>query len=140
MQITNERKEEGKGKFKNEHDDIEESLSEEEVLEENLVPVPVPGLLFEILNTLQEILPNLSPLLRAFLFEPVIITSSIPPLGTSPQLLQLLVEDLSVGVGTTAEEFEEAVEHKAKVIAVVDALVESKEEPLTNDPDAVGEL
>ena len=52
MQITNERKEEGKGRFKNEHDDIEESLSEEEVLEENLVPVPVPGLLFEILNTL----------------------------------------------------------------------------------------
>ena len=85
-------------------------------------------------------MPNLSPLLRAFLFEPVIITSSIPPLGTSPQLLQLLVEDLSVGVGTTAEEFEEAVEHEAKVIAMVDALVESEEEPLTNDPDAVGEL
>ena len=89
---------------------MDESLSKEEVPEENLVPVPVPGPLFKIPNRLWELPPSPSPLLRAFLSEPVVITSSIPPLGISPQLLQLLVEDSSMGVGTTGEEFEEAIE------------------------------
>ena len=67
-------------------------------------------------------------------------TLLIPPLGTSPQLLQLLVEDSSVGVGAMVEEFEEVMEHEAEVVAMVDALVESEEEPLTNNLDAVEEL
>ena len=37
-------------------------------------------------------------------------------------------------------EFEEVVEHEAKMDAMVDSLVKSEEEPLTNDPDAVAEL
>ena len=45
-----------------------------------------------------------------------------------------------MGVGATVEEFKEAVEREAKVVAMVNALVESEEEPLTNDPDAIGEL
>ena len=66
--------------------------------------------------------------------------SSIPPLGSSPQLLRLLIKDLTVGVGVTVEEFEEAVDHEAKMDAMVESLVVSEDEPLTNDPDAVGEL
>ena len=38
------------------------------------------------------------------------------------------------------EEFEEAVEREAEMDTMIEALVESEEEPLTNDPDAVGEL
>ena len=38
------------------------------------------------------------------------------------------------------EEFEEAVNHEAKIDVMVEALVESEDGPLTNDPDAVGEL
>ena len=52
----------------------------------------------------------------------------------------MLVEDLTVGVGVTVEEFEEAVDCEAKMDAIVEALVKSEDEPLTNDPDAVGEL
>ena len=110
---------------------MEELPSKEEVPEENFVPVPVSGLSFKIPNTLWEIPPSLSPLLRAFLSEPIIITSSIPPLGTSPQLLHLLMEDSSVGVGTTEEEFEEVMEHEAEVVAMVDSLVKSEAWDLT---------
>ena len=63
--------------------------------------------------------------------------SSILPLGSSPQLLCLLIEDSAVGVGATVEEFEEAVDCEAKMDAMVESLVESEDEPLTNDPDAV---
>ena len=45
-----------------------------------------------------------------------------------------------MGVGATVEEFEEVVECEAKMDAMVDSLVESEEEPLTNDPDAGAEL
>ena len=45
-----------------------------------------------------------------------------------------------MGVSATVEEFEEAVEHEAEVVVMVDALVKSEEKPLTNNPDAVGEL
>ena len=45
-----------------------------------------------------------------------------------------------MGVGATVEEFEEAVSHEAEMDAMVESLVESEDEPLTNDPDAVGEL
>ena len=38
------------------------------------------------------------------------------------------------------EEFEEAVEHEAEMDAMIETLVESEEEPLINDSDAVGEL
>ena len=38
------------------------------------------------------------------------------------------------------EEFEEAVEHEAEMDTMIETLVESEEEPLTNDPDAVREL
>ena len=121
---------------------VEESSlsSDEEVPSENLVPIPIPGPLFEVPQTLWEIPLSPSLLLRAFLSEPTVVASSIPPLGSSPQLLQLLMEDLSVGVGSTVEEFEEAVEREAEVIAIVDSLVKSEEEPLTNDLDAVAEL
>ena len=119
---------------------IEEMSSVKEVPQENLVPVPVPGPLLEIPQMLWEILPSPSPSLRAFLSEPVVITSSIPPLGTSPQLLRLFMEDSSVGVGATVEEFEDVVEREAEVVAMVDALVALEEEPLTNDPDAIEEL
>ena len=68
------------------------------------------------------------------------IASSILPLGSSPQLLRLLVEDSTVGVGATVEEFEDAVSREAEVEAMVESLVESDNEPLNNDPDAVGEL
>ena len=65
---------------------MESSSSKEEVPEENLVPVPVPvpGLLFEIPNTLWEIPLSPSLLLWAFLSEAIITTSSILKLGTSP--------------------------------------------------------
>ena len=119
---------------------MEELLEEEEVPQENIMAIPVPGLLLEILHTLQEILPSPGPLLRQFLSEPIIITSSIPPLGSSPQLLHLLVEDSTVGVGVTVKEFEEAVSCEAEMVAMVEALVELEDEPLTNDPNAVGEL
>ena len=119
---------------------VEESSEEEEVPQENVVAIPVPGLLMEILQMLQDIPPSPSPSLQAFLSEPVIIMSSIPPLRSSPQLLRLLVEDLTVGVGATVEEFKEVVDHEAKMDAMVEALVESEDKPLTNDPDAVGEL
>ena len=119
---------------------VEESSEEEEVPQENIVAIPVPGLSLEILHTLQEIPPSPVPSLCQFLSEPIVIASSIPPLGSSPQLLRLLVEDSSVGVRATVEEFEEAVNHEAEMEAMVEALVKSEEEPLTNDPDAVGEL
>ena len=46
-----------------------------------------------------------------------------------------------MGVGATAEEFEEAVRFKAETIAMVDAWVEAEgKEPLTNDPEATAEL
>ena len=45
-----------------------------------------------------------------------------------------------MGVGATVEELEEAVEWEAEMDAMMETLVESEEEPLTNDPDAVGEL
>ena len=119
---------------------LEESLDEEEVPQENIVAIPVPGLSLEILHMLQEILPSPGPSLRQFLSEPVVIASSIPPLGSSPQLLHLLVEDSTVGVGATVEEYEEAVSREAELEAMVESLVESEGEPLTNNPDAVGEL
>ena len=119
---------------------VEESSEEEEIPQENVVAIPVPGPSMEILWMLQEIPPSPSPLLRLFLSEPVIITSSIPLLGSSPQLLCLLVEDSTVGVGATVEEFEEAVDREAKMDAMVEGLIESEDEPLTNNPDAVGEL
>ena len=102
---------------------VEDSLDKEEIPQENVVAIPVPGLSMEILHTLQEILPSPGPSLCQFLLEPIVITSSIPLLGSSPQLLRLLVEDSTVGVGVTVEEFEEV-----------------EGELLTNDPDAVGEL
>ena len=119
---------------------IEELSDEEEVPQENAVAIPIPGLLLEILHTLQEILPSPGPLLCQFLLEPIMITSSILPLGSSPQLLHLLVKDLTVGVGATVEEFEEAVSREAELEAMVESLVESGDEVLTNDPDIVGEL
>ena len=119
---------------------VEESSDKEEIPQENVVAIPVPGPSMEILHTLQEIPPSPGPLLRQFLLEPIIITSSIPPLGSSPQLLRLLVKDSTVGVGATVEGFEEAVSHEAKVNVMVESLVESEGELLTNDPDAVGEL
>ena len=101
---------------------VEESSDEEEIPQENIMAIPVPGPSMEILHTLQEIPPSPGPSLRQFLSEPIIIASSIPPLGSSPQLLHLLVEDLIVGVGVTVEEFEEVVSRKAEV----DAMVESR--------------
>ena len=80
------------------------------------------------------------PLLWAFLSQPVIIMLSVSPLGSSPQLLCLLIEDLTVGVGAMVEEFKEAVEHEVEMDAMVEPLIKSEEEPLTNNPDAVGEL
>ena len=62
--------------------------------------------------------------------------SSIPLLGSSPQLLPLLVEDLTVGVGVTVEEFD----CEAEMDVMIESLVESEYEPLTNDPNTVGEL
>ena len=118
----------------------EESLDEEEVPQENVVAIPVPGPSLEILHTLQEIPPSPGPSLCQFLSEPIIIASSIQPLGSSPQLLRLLVEDLTVGVGATVEEFDEAVSCEAELEVMVESLVESEGEVLTNDPDAVGEL
>ena len=119
---------------------MEESLEEEEIPQENIMAIPVPGPLMEILQMLQEIPLSLNSLLCLFLSEPVIIASSIPLLGSSPQLLRLLVKDSTVGVGVTVEEFEEAVDHEAMMDAMVESLVESEDEPLTNDPDTVGEL
>ena len=45
-----------------------------------------------------------------------------------------------MGVGAMGEEFKEAMECEAKVVAMVDSLVEPEEELLTNNPDAIGEL
>ena len=118
----------------------ESSSSEEEVPQENIVAIPIPGPSMEIPQTLYEIPPSPSPSLRAFLAQPVVVASSIPLLGSSPQLLRLLVEDSTVGVGATVEEFEEAVEREAELDAMIETLVESEEEPLTNDPEDVGEL
>ena len=101
---------------------VEELLEEEEVPQENIMAIPIPGLSMEILHTLQEIPLSPSPSLHQFLSEPIIIASSIPPLGSSPQLLCLLVEDSTVGVGATVEEFEEAVSCEAKMDAMVEAL------------------
>ena len=115
-------------------------MDEEEVPQENVVAIPIPGPSLEILHTLQEIPPSPGPSLHQFLSEPIFITSSIPPLGSSPQLLRLLIEDSTVGVGATVEEFEEAVSCKAEFEAMVESLMESEGEPLTNDPEAVGEL
>ena len=80
---------------------VKESSSDEEVPQENVVAIPVPGPSMEIPQTLQEIPPSRGPSLRAFLAQPIVIASSIPPLGSSPQLLRLLVEDSTVGVGAT---------------------------------------
>ena len=117
-----------------------ESSEDEEIPQENIIAIPVPGPPMEILQTLQEIPPSPSPLLCQFLSEPVVIASSILLLGSSPQLLHLLVKDLTVGVGATVEEFEEAVDCEAEMDAMVEALVELEDKPLTNDLDAVGEL
>ena len=119
---------------------VEELSEEEEVPQENVVAIPVPSPLMEILRMLQEIPPSPGPLLCQFLSEPIIIASSIPLLGSSPQLLRLLIEDSTVGVGAMVEEFEEAVDREAKMDAMVEALVELEDEPLTNDLDTVGEL
>ena len=119
---------------------VEELSEEEEVPQENIVAIPIPGLLLEILQTMQEILLSPGPSLHQFLLEPIVIALSIPPLGSSPQLLRLLIKDSTVGVGATVEEFEEVVSHEAKMGAMVEALVKSEDEPLTNDPDTVGEL
>ena len=119
---------------------VEESSDEEEVPQENIVAIAVPGLLLEILHMVQEIPPSPGPSLCQFLSEPIVIASSIPPLGSSPQLLRLLIKDLAVGVGATVEEFEEAVSCEAEVDAMVESLVESEGELLTNNPDTVGEL
>ena len=119
---------------------VEESSDEEEVPQENVVTIPVPGLSLEILHTLQEIPPSPGPSLRQFLSEPVVIASSIPPLGSSPQLLRLLIKNSTVGVRATVEEFEEVVSCEAEVDAMVESLVELEGELLTNDLDAVGEL
>ena len=119
---------------------VEESSEEEEVPQENIVAIPVPSPSLEILHTLQEIPLSPGPLLCQFLSEPIIITLSILLLGSSPQLLCLLVKDSTMGVGATVEEFEEAVSCEAEMDVMVEALVESEDEPLTNDPDAVGEL
>ena len=119
---------------------VEELLEDEEIPQENVMAIPVPGPFVEILQILQEIPPSPGPLLRQFLLEPIVIASSIPPLGSSPQLLCLLFKDLIIGVGATVEEFEEVVSHEAEVDAMVESLVKSEEEPLTNDPEAVGEL
>ena len=119
---------------------IEESSEEEEVPQENIMAIPVPGPLLEILHTLQEIPPSPGPSLHQFLSEPIVIALSILPLGSSPQLLRLLVEDPTMGVGATVEEFEEAVDQEAEMGAMVEALVELEDDPLTNDPDAVGDL
>ena len=100
--------------------------------------IPVPGPSLEILHTLQEIPPSPGPSLCQFLSEPIVIVSSIPPLGSSPQLLRLL--NLTVGVGATVEEFEEAVTCEAEVDTMVESLVELESGVLTNDLDAVGEL
>ena len=117
----------------------EDSSSDEEIPQENLSPIPIPGPSFRIPKTLVPISP--SPPLRAFLSEPVVVASLIPPLGSSPQLLRLLVEDSSVGVGATVEEFEEVAEFDAEATLMVDSLVEAGgEEPLTNDPEATAEL
>ena len=118
---------------------VEESLEEEEVPQENIVAIPVPGPSMEILRTLQEILPSPGPLLHQFLSEPIIVMSSILLLGSSPQLLCLLIEDLTVGVGATVEEFE-VMDCEAKMDVMVGALIKLEDEPLTNDLDAVGEL
>ena len=115
-------------------------MEEEEVPQETVVAIPVPGPSLEILHTLQEIPPSPGPLLRQFLLEPIVIASSIPPLGSSPQLLHLFVEDSTMGVGVTVEEFEGMVSCEAEMDAMVEALVELEEEPLTNDSDVVGEL
>ena len=93
---------------------VEESLDEEEVPQENAEAIPVPGPSLEVLHTLQEIPPSPGPSLHQFLLEPIVIASSIPLLGSSPQLLRLLVEDSTVGVGATVEEFEEVVSHEAE--------------------------
>ena len=83
---------------------VMESLSsQEEVPQENVVTIPVPGPLMEIPQTLQEIPLSLGPSLQAFLSQPFVIVSSIPPLGSSPQLLRLLVEDSPMGVGATVD-------------------------------------
>ena len=63
---------------------MEELSSEEEVPQENIVTIPVPGPLMEIPQTLQEIPRSPGPSLRAFLSQPIVIASSIPPLGSSP--------------------------------------------------------
>ena len=79
---------------------IEESSSEEEVPQENVIAIPVPGPLMEIPQMLQEIPPSPGLSFQAFLSQPIVIMSSIPLLGSSPQLLRLLVEDSTVGGGS----------------------------------------
>ena len=81
---------------------MEELSDEEEVPQENAVAIPVPGPLMEILHTLQEIPPSPGPSLCQFLLEPIIITSSIPLLGSSPQLLRLLVNVRNAAPGKSS--------------------------------------
>ena len=119
---------------------MEELLEDEAIPQENVIAIPVSGPSMEILQMLQEIPPSPGPSLCQFLSEPIIIASSILPLGSSPQLLRLLVKDSTIGVGATVEEFEEAVDCEAKMDAMVEALVKLEDELLTNDSDAVGEL
>ena len=66
---------------------MESLLLLEEVPQENIVAIPVPGPSMEIPQTLQEIPPSPGPSLWAFLSQPIVIASSIPLLGSSPQLL-----------------------------------------------------
>ena len=54
---------------------IEESSDKEEVPQENVVAIPVPGPSMEILHTLQEIPPSPSPSLRQFRSRPIVIAS-----------------------------------------------------------------
>ena len=56
---------------------VEESSDEEEVPQENVMAIPIPGPLMEILHTLQEILLSPCPSLHQFLSEPIVIASSI---------------------------------------------------------------
>ena len=57
----------------------EGSSSDEEGPQEDLMPIPIPGPSMVIPQTLQESPPSPSPLLQAFLSQPVVIASSIPP-------------------------------------------------------------
>ena len=63
---------------------VKELSEEEEVPQENIVAIPVPGPSLEIPHTLWEIPPSPGPSLHQFLSEPIMIASSILLLGSSP--------------------------------------------------------